>query len=66
MDGNNRNNEMVVCCFCGLQLNIRDSVTLVVYPRHNDNESQSLYCHKECINKLLHPSIPRHPDLLDD
>lgn len=55
----------VTCCFCGQELEMAKAVQIVVYP-NQDDESQNLFAHKECINKVLHPSVPRHPDLLPD
>ena len=66
MDGQKQDkpeNNYVVCCFCGQQVHIEYAVQIVIYP-NQDDESQNLYSHKDCLNRVLHKTIPRHPDLL--
>jgi hypothetical protein len=61
------NKEIIVmCCFCGLGLSIDTAVQIEIKPIESINETQAVYCHKKCINKALHKSVPRHPDLLDN
>lgn len=60
----NNGNEEVVCCFCGKSLEIEKAVLIQVFPVMNDKESQQLFCHRICMDELLHKSIPRHPELL--
>lgn len=60
-----KKNNTATCCFCGKEIEISKAVQIVVYPSQ-DNESQNLFAHKECIHKVLHPSVPRHSDLLPD
>ena len=66
MDGD-WNNKKVVCCFCGKPLLLRDAVVLIVQPRVDIDERQSLFCHKSHFLDKIHESIVLHPDFfLDD
>ena len=67
MVGQKRGNEKnhVICCFCGKESEMTETVQVVIYP-NQDDESQNLFAYKDSINTVLHPSVPRHPDLLSD
>jgi len=56
----------VMCCFCSESLNFENAVQLSIIVDNESNEVQGLFCHKECIDKVLHKSVPRHPDLFDN
>lgn len=58
-------NESVICCICGNQLPTGDSVLVELFPEPERKESQELFCHKQCLNKVLHETIPRHPELFE-
>jgi hypothetical protein len=62
----NKINAVVICCFCGIELNIKDAVTLVIYPIYNNDESQQLFCHRNHLREKLLKSIPLHPDILSN
>lgn len=53
------------CALCGKTLEVGFAVTLVVYPRSTDDESQTLYCHGSCLAERVHPSVPLHPGIID-
>jgi len=55
-----------MCCFCGVGLDFNHAVQIAIRPPEALDETQNLFCHKECINKILHKDVPRHPDLLSD
>ncbi len=56
----------VMCCFCTGWLPEHKSVQLVVSPKIDSGESQTLYCHSRCLTENLAASVPKHPFLLDD
>lgn len=56
----------VVCCFCGKELEIQDSVSLIIYPLFGSDESQELFCHRKHLVENIDKSIPLHPDLEED
>ena len=58
--------EMAVCCFCGNSLREQEAVLLVLHPPGVREESQSLYAHRRCLLEKLDPSVPLHPDLMED
>jgi hypothetical protein len=60
MDGNK-----VICCFCGKNMEMFESVSIQIFPIFNKDESQQLFCHKKCLVEKLHKSIPIHPELLE-
>jgi hypothetical protein len=64
MDSNKE--RMVVCCFCGDSLELKEAVRLIVYPLIDQDESQELFAHREHLVAKLYPSVPLHPDLLGD
>jgi len=64
MDGNKE--QMVVCCFCGDSLELKEAVRIIVYPLIDQDESQELFAHREHLVEKLYPSVPLHPDLLSD
>ena len=55
----------VTCCFCGVSLTWEEAIPMTIRPSEDIEEQQFLFCHKKCLNDRLHPSIPRHPDLVD-
>lgn len=60
-----KSENIVMCCFCGESLNFEDAVQLTIHVDLTENESQTVFSHKQCLDKLLHKSIVRHPDLTD-
>ncbi len=64
MDGNF--NENVVCCFCGETLLLRDATILVLQPNIENDEKQTLFCHKNHFVEKIHKSIYLHPDFFDE
>ena len=60
--------DQAICCFCNRPAPLAEMFCLGLYPPSEEigERSQMLYCHGECIDRVLHPAIPRHPDLLDD
>ena len=55
----------VMCCFCGDSLPMDKSVQLSIFIDTDSNEeSQSIFSHKQCLDTVLHKSVVRHPDLL--
>jgi hypothetical protein len=55
--------QSVVCCICGQGVGIANAAQLLVFVRHDSDESQRLFCHGNCLDRVLHESIPRLPDL---
>jgi hypothetical protein len=51
----------VVCCFCGNGASSDNVININIIV--NSEESQGLYCHEKCLHRVLHKSIPLHPDL---
>jgi len=62
----NNTENIVVCCFCGDSLTLESSVQLSIFFDNNSDETQGLFCHKKCLDKSLHKSVTRHPDIFDD
>jgi hypothetical protein len=54
----------VSCCFCGERLDLNHAVQVTLRPPEALDEIQTVYSHKQCLNKILHKDVPRHPDLL--
>ena len=61
---NEEKNTSVMCCFCGEGLEYSSAVQLSMKLNPDTGEYQGFFCHPKCLDKLLHSSIPRHPDLL--
>ena len=57
--------QVVMCCFCGNSLSFSDAIQLTIIIDKNSGESQTIFSHKECLNKQLHKSVVRYTDLLD-
>lgn len=55
----------VCCCFCGKSLRYADAVLLVASTEEMGQEKQKIFAHKKCLAKVLHSSVPLHPDLSD-
>jgi hypothetical protein len=56
-----KTDKEVVCCFCGNGESLDNAINLNIII--NSEESQGLYCHSKCLHRVLHKSIPLHPDL---
>lgn len=56
--------NLVMCCFCGDDIKYSSAVQLTIQLSDYIDERQGVYCHPECLDNVLHSSIPRHPDLL--
>lgn len=57
--------KTAVCCICGLACDFHSAAQLSVKPSYNSVEFQSLCAHKSCLKKVIHISVPLHPDLND-
>lgn len=57
--------DYAMCCFCGDSLPIDKAIQLSIFIENGSIESQTIFSHKQCLNKVLHKSVLRHPDLLD-
>jgi hypothetical protein len=53
-----------MCCFCGETVFLNASVQIEISPSQTSNEKQTVYCHRKCLDKVLHNDVPRHPDLI--
>jgi len=60
------NKNYAMCCFCGERLDFDTAVQIQITPSQVSRESQVVYCHRECIDKVLHKDVPRHPYLSQD
>jgi hypothetical protein len=58
--------NVVMCCICGESLSFDEAVQIEIKPPHLTIETQTVYSHKICIDKVLHKAIPRHPDLIEN
>lgn len=58
------NNNLVMCCFCGESINLDLAVQIEIKPSLISDETQAVYCHRKCIDRMLHKNVPRHPDLI--
>jgi hypothetical protein len=60
--------DQAICCFCNTAGRLVDLFCLVIYPpaAEGNERSQTVYCHGGCLDRVLHPDMFRHPDLLDD
>jgi len=47
----------VMCCFCGVNMDIEEAMSLVVYLNINSKEDQQLFCHKEHFIEKLDNSM---------
>lgn len=56
--------QEVICCFCGNSLSFSDALQLKIIIDKNVDESKTFFSHRECLDKQLHKSVVRHPDLL--
>ncbi len=54
-----------MCCFCGDSLPFEKTVQLTIIVDKDTGESQTIFSHKQCLDKVLHRAIVRHPDLLN-
>jgi hypothetical protein len=54
--------NQVVCAVTGESIQRADAIEVGLFFR--DGSSQGLFVKKEVLVKLLHESIPRHPELL--
>lgn len=62
----NKQIDNVICCFCGKQLDYKDSVQIVLSLMSIPDEIQTVYGHRVCLDINLDKSIPRHPDLIEN
>jgi hypothetical protein len=56
-------NSIVMCCICGKELEFNLAVQITIRTPDALDEIQNLFCHKDCIDKILYKDVPRHPDL---
>ena len=64
MDGNSIDRAM--CCFCGKECDFHSAVQLALRPSYESDEAQHLCGHKACLRRVIHESVPLHPDFEDD
>ena len=55
----------VICCFCGEPEIHGNAVLLRASTLEMEDEVQELFAHKTCLTKVLHPSVPLHPELIE-
>ena len=60
---NEENSISVMCCFCGDGIEYSSAVQLSMKVSPAAEEEQGFFCHPKCLDKVMHKSIPRHPDL---
>jgi hypothetical protein len=60
------NENFVMCCFCGERVVFSLAVQIAIKPSQLSNETQTVYCHSKCIDKVLHKDVPRHTDLTEN
>lgn len=60
-----KKDNTVMCCFCSDSLPFENAIQLTIIIDKNTDESQTVFCHKQCLDKALHKSVPRHPDLIE-
>jgi hypothetical protein len=46
------------CCFCGKEVERRGMEPILLTVVLENDAEQDLYCHTECLRKVLHPSVP--------
>lgn len=66
MDGRKMSAEKYSCCFCGKEVEQKDSVVLEVYAFSEQGERMCLFAHKECYKSVLVKDVPILPALIDD
>ena len=49
--------EIVMCCFCGNSLAHKEAIEITI-SMINSEESQGLFCHRKCFEKVLHKDFP--------
>jgi hypothetical protein len=56
------------CGFCNATAPQNEMFRLIIYPPGEESfeRSQMMYCHGACLDRVLHPEMWRHPDLLDE
>jgi hypothetical protein len=60
------NIDSVVCCICGKACAFHSAVRLSLRATDESDEVQHLYAHKACLRRVIHESVPLHPDFEDD
>jgi hypothetical protein len=61
-----KENLIVACCICGFSLGITNAVQLTVCMQSNPDQVQAFYAYPKCFDRVLHISVPRHPNLSDN
>jgi hypothetical protein len=59
----NQSEIEVICCFCGEELSFASSIQLSIISDKLEKEAQTVYCHKQCLDRVLHKDIPRYFDV---
>jgi hypothetical protein len=56
------------CGFCFATAPQDEMFRLVIAPpgEEDGERSQMMFCHGACLDRVLHPKMWRHPDLLDE
>ena len=51
-----KNDCETICCFCGKTIKIDENIVIVIYNNKTD-ESQNLYCHKDCLKTNIDKNV---------
>jgi hypothetical protein len=58
MVGCQNDRKKFICCFCGYSIDQFDILYLQIYLDPEDDASQCLYCHKDCLKSCIDTEIP--------
>jgi hypothetical protein len=59
MDGNLIDeSQSYQCCFCGKEVEDRGVEPILLTVVLENDAEQNLYCHADCLRRVLHPSVP--------
>jgi hypothetical protein len=61
MDGNE--DDMVLCAFSGKWIGKGEALKICILMPEATEETQTLFADRAVFSKLLHSSVPLHPDL---
>jgi hypothetical protein len=57
----------VLCAICGKWLPADQAVEMrLTAPGMEPEECQLLFVHKACLQSVVQPAVPLHPDLVDE
>jgi len=60
------NKTEVICCFCGIEMDIEDAMIMIVYPNIKTDEGQQLFCHRKHFIEKLDKSVIFYLDNLNE